>query len=374
MTFFWILIAAAAAWLGLTLWRRRARAATKGRPPPSLARREQARTTAPASDTPTAAAPPAAEDPDAMPADLAALRMLHADDVDPRRVAALMNVLRDIPRPPRVLHQILSPDGLEQMSSSRLVELISAEPLFAAEVLRAGNSPLYGCRTPIASVGQAVTYLGLNTVHAIALQYLVKTSFKSDSLARAQALEQLWLTSATAGELAQRLAAHLGWPHPGALGSAVLLSYLGRVAALSAVSKGTLAKLQAEGTLARVDAEQTYIGLPCSEIGRLLMRWWNLPGAVIDDSADIERVLALPVERFDPARAPRLALGYLCSRVAEGLVSGRLQHPAEFDRADPPSADFFHLRRHAGLPALVEALRSREALAVCRNLAARMEA
>ena len=136
MTFFWILIAGAVTWLGLALWRRRARAATKGRPPRTLA--EQARSTPPvaASDTTIAAPPPATVDPAAPPAELAALRMLHADDVDPRRVAALMNVLRDIPRPPRVLQQILSPDGLEQMSSSRLVELISAEPLFAAEVLR----------------------------------------------------------------------------------------------------------------------------------------------------------------------------------------------------------------------------------------------
>lgn len=302
------------------------------------------------------------------PPALAAFCMLHADDADPARITTLMEAIQRIPRPSRVLQQMLSPAWLEQATSTQLVELISAEPLFAAEVLRAARSPLYGCRSPIASVGQAVTYLGLNTVNAIALQYLLKASFKSDSLARAQALEHLWATSAVAGELAQRMARYLGWPHPGASGCAVVLAFLGRVATMSAVSQGTLSKLPRAGTLARVEAEQAYVGLACSEIGRLLMRRWNLPPQIVDDAADLERVLVTPAHALDASRAPRLALGYFSARLAEALTDGRLRDPRDFDRDDNATVDLFHLRGHAVRPALTAALGSREVLSLARTL------
>lgn len=366
MSIVWILLAlAAVALIGVAL-------AGRQRKPPRLARARVTR--APPSESPWLP-PPVASDrerppsvPLEPPPELARFEMLHADALDPARAAALMEVLKDVPRPSRVLQQMLSPSWLEETSPARLVELIGAEPLFAAEVLRAARSPLYGCRTPIASVGQAVTYLGLNTVHAIALQYLLKASFKSDSLARAQALEQLWASSATASELAQRLARVLGWSHPGAAGCAVLLSSLGRVATLSAMSRGTLSRLPHDDTLARVEAEQTFVGLPCSEIGRLLMRQWGLPPQVVDDAADLERVLVTPASGFSDERAPRLALGYLSARLAEALAQGRLKDPRDFGRSDPPPPELFHLHGYPALPALQSALGSREVLSLGRSV------
>ena len=366
MNIVWLLLAGiVAAMIGLVLAGRRRKPSRPTRARPTRPPPAEAASVAPAPDANWDSLPPAPLQP---PPELACFEMLHADTLAPARASALLEVLKDIPRPSRVLQQMLSPSWLEETSSARLVELIGAEPLFAAEVLRAARSPLYGCRTPIASVGQAVTYLGLNTVNAIALQYLLKASFKSDSLARAQALERLWATSATAGELAQRMARFLGWSHPGAVGCAGVLSTLGRVATLSAISRGTLSKLPQDDTLARVEAEQAYVGLPCSEIGRLLMRQWGLPSQVVDDAADLERVLVTPAEDFGAERAPRLALGYLSVRVAEALTQGRLTDPRDFWRSDPSPPELFHLRGYPALTAMRAALGSREVLSLGRSV------
>jgi HD-like signal output (HDOD) protein len=133
-----------------------------------------------------------------MPRELAAFKPVRTRHLDTPRRDAFIKVFQNVPRPPRLLHQLLSPDFVTHASSAELSDLIVAEPLLATKLLTTINSPMYGLRSPVSSVDQAVTLLGLTSVRTLCLQYLMINSFKADSAARQQILDATWNASGLA--------------------------------------------------------------------------------------------------------------------------------------------------------------------------------
>ena len=352
MTFLWIGVALLVAALTVVLLRK---SSVRAEPTPRpVARPNERRETpaAPALATPTVVAPAPAPTPPAdagagelqLPQALADFRLLRADDVPEARRDAYASAFKDIPRPPKLLDHLLSPDFVNAASSTQLVDMIAGEPLMAAKILTAVNSPMYGLKSPVGSIGQAVTYLGLNTVRGLCLQYILIESFKADSAARKQMLDATWTASAVASELAQQLSQRLGFEDRGSLVSAVVLSFIGRLATTSSVSLAKLATIVPHGLLARAVSEQKTLGLSASQIGRLLMTAWGLPAPIIDDATSIDLVLVTPSSSFDAEHGSRLALCYTCARLGERLAEGSLADPGwarlrgrERRRAVPPA-------------------------------------
>ena len=285
----------------------------------------------------------------AVPPELAAFQLTPALALAPARTEALVKVFQHVPRPPRLLHHLLSPDFFSSASSSELVDMIRAEPLIAARVLATVNSPLYGLRSPVQSIGQAVTYLGLDAVRSLCLQYILVDAFQADSPERQQVLDSTWRASALASELMQHLARELGVPDPGPLVSAVVLSFLGRLATAAALPRKLLAQVPRHGLLPRLVAEQQILHLASPEIGRLLMRHWGLPDSIVNDAAGIDAVLVTPADRSHPGQHLRAALGYLCARLGEQLADGRRADLAGFTLLGSDDPDWHHLPGHLNL-------------------------
>ena len=191
-------------------------------------------------------------------------------------------------------------------------------------------------------------YLGVETLRVLCLRYTLTASFRSDRADCQQLLETVWQASAMASELTQRLAQQLGLEQRGAMVSAVVLSFLGRLATVATTPAGILATIPARSLLERKRAEQAKLGLSASEIGRLLMTEWALPAEVTADAADLDRLLAWTGPAPERARGNRLALCYLCARLGERLAHGELDQLSDFDLASDPAPELFHLRRHLG--------------------------
>ena len=310
-----------------------------------------------------------------MPAVLADFHLQRADDLPEERKKVYASTFRNIPRPPKLLDHLLSPGFVNAASSSQLVDLITAEPLIAARVIAAINSPAYGLKVPVSSIGQAVTYLGLNTVRSLCLQYILIASFKSDSAERKKMLDAAWRASALASELMQQLSQRLGFDDRSSMVSAVVLSFLGRLATTASVSREELAAIVPDGLLARAISEQKLLGLGSSQIGRLLMIDWGLPAGIVDDAADIDLVLVLPGSAFDADRACRLALCYACARLGERLAEDALKDLSAFDPYAQDDPEFFHFQgylAHPKLARLVQFIRSPEVSALMQQMRSTM--
>lgn len=286
-----------------------------------------------------------------------------AEALTPQRRQELLVRLEAIPRPPHALHRLLSHEFLASATSVELGEVIKGEPLIAAKVLAAVNSPQYGLQKTVASIGQAVTFLGLNTVRGLCLQYMLDASFKAKSPEQQRVFDRLWQTSAVASQTCARLVQQLGWADQGVLVTQVVLYFLGQLAVAALLPESVAVALRAQGLTERLQSEQMHLGVSAAEIGALLMRAWGLPETVIADVRDIDRVMDRPAEMFDGLRGPRLALCYLCARLAEDEAAGLYETDLQ-GLLSAGRPEFFHFAGHLNNPALARlpqvALVSRE--------------
>lgn len=283
--------------------------------------------------------------------------------LDDARRQALVAAVGRIRRPPAALHQMLSPQFLDRASSQALSELINGEAQLAAKVLATVNAPFYGLSRPVSSIGQAVTFLGLNTVRSIVLRDLLDGSFPARGPAGNPALKQatqnLWNASALASELCNRLSSKLGIADAGALVAQVLLSFLGHLATATLLAERTASAPPTAGSLLdRTRTAQDALGLGPAEIGGLLLQAWGVPATIVDGVRAIDRVLVTPVGALAPTDAAALALAHLCARLGEQLAAADAPAAASPGGLAGLSAGLLdaeenhHLRAHLATPAL----------------------
>lgn len=287
---------------------------------------------------------PTAEATSDLPAELAAWTPVSADSLPPHRLQGVAKTFQEVPRPPRLLGRLVGLDLASPNGSHELVNLINGEPLVAAKVLAAVNAPAYGLQRPVHGVGQAVTYLGLNTVRSICMQLALQQGFRSDGPDRAERLKRLWQASALACELVQQTSPRSNLPDAGGLACAVLLSFLGELAVSVAVPRGLLRNVAPRDHFARCRSEQALVGLAGPEIGRVLMRGWELPEAVIAGVAALDARLVQPAAPGCELGVLRDAWGYLCARLGERLAAGELSSLADFDLQHDVSVELAAIR------------------------------
>lgn len=280
------------------------------------------------------------------PLNLPRFRPLRANDLGTEQQQQLLAVHVAVPRPSRLLDQLLSPEFVNQASARQLADLVAGEPLLAARVLKAVNAPFYGLPQPVNSIAQAVTYLGLTTVRITCLRYIFIAAFKTSEAPRQQAIDRLWQASALASELVARAAS--AWPlaDAGRWSSAVLLSFLGRLAVLASAPTEHLKALAEGNPVQRAQTEQERLGLCAAELGRLLLSHWGLPQGVVDDAADIGWLAFEAPPWPADGRTEGLTLCALCVGLSERAVAPASGGPVlpSLDLAADTSDDIAALR------------------------------
>lgn len=354
-----MLIAAVAA-LALVWWVIRKPAAASPRPLPvpggSSGPVTERRTSAAAGSAVVTGLPAALAPAQPLPPALAHFEWQSETDLDPQRRDRLLAAVRGIPRPPRSMQQLLSPDFVAKASSADLSELVMGEPLIAAKVLATVNGSFYGLQQPVTNIGQAVTFLGINSVRSICLQYMLAEAFKPKLAEAQQAFDRIWKASAIASELAVRLGKALHLHDQGSLATQVVLGFVGPLATASLMPPTGLTAWLGNDRLARARQEQDLVGLSASEMGAVLMKTWELPEALVADVADSGRLLVTDPHGMDLARLPRLAMAYLCMRLGERLALGQLTSLQGYYPQDDATVDTHHLRTALSHPALASRL------------------
>ena len=368
--------------LALAWWFFRRPAPSATATPPVVAQR----TSAPMPKAPAPAAPPAAVPTlrdtvppslEPVPASLTEFRWLSAQDMDPTHRDTLLTAVRGIPKPPRSMQKLLSPDFVQRAGSAELSDLVMGEPLIAAKILSTVNAPFYGLHKPVTNIGQAVTFLGMNTVRSICLQYMLAEAFKPKLAEAQRSFDAIWKASAIASELCVRLGKALNLPDQGTLSTQVVLSFVGQLATASLIPMSGLEKWLGRGRLERARLEQELLGLNATEIGGLLMKSWELPEELVDDVSGVGRQLVTPFMSTDPKHTPRFALAYLCARLGERLALGQLDSLEDYRPLQDGGVDTYHLRAslaHPALSKLDQALASPELLAAVDQMLGRVAA
>lgn len=106
----------------------------------------------------------------------------------------------ELPAKPVVLTKLGAEMQKEDPDFGRVSELVNADVGLASAVVKIANSPYIGLGRRIASVQQAVLYLGLGEVFSVITGLLLRRSFKTNS----PDMDRLW-------DISGRRAAYMNW-------------------------------------------------------------------------------------------------------------------------------------------------------------------
>jgi putative nucleotidyltransferase with HDIG domain len=190
-----------------------------------------------------------------------------------------------IPPFPQVAIRVLQLTNNEDVSLSQVSALISSEPAFSSEVLTIANSALYGARSPVTSVLQAVAVLGTKSLRGLSLTVGVR-AYLGDSL-KNQSLRAMWRHSLACALIAQQLA-RAGSMSSNDAYTAGILHDIGRLAlaAVSAKRYASLLETHNGSAGSILQAERDLFGFDHCEVGQHLIRDWQLPSSFESIVAD----------------------------------------------------------------------------------------
>jgi HD-like signal output (HDOD) protein len=222
-----------------------------------------------------------------------------------------VNLDFDLPAQPESLVRLAALLREDDVNLQQIGALIDSDMSFAAAVMKAVNSPLYGLKGRVQSVQQAVTYLGVRELSAIAYETGLQAAFP-----QVPQLVAVWerarLRGLLMGRLAQALSMEAWGAHTAGLfeecGKAVLYRHdAARYAPMLA---------QAADDVALLALEREAFGSTHEEVGARLCEAWGLAPAAV---ASVRH----HVEIQSTMRLPRVSHRYICvlSALAHTLVT-----------------------------------------------------
>lgn len=229
-----------------------------------------------------------------------------------------MNIELNLPAHPQTLIQLGELLRKPDLNLTDVSQLIEKDLSLAAAVMNTVISPLYGLKGRVQSVQQAVTFLGVREVSAIAYETGLRSAFP-----QVPELHAVWerarMRGMLMGRMAQALSMEAWSAHTAGLfeecGKAVLY------ANSPDVYLPLLKNASNDGML--VEIEQKAFGVDHAEVGARLCESWGLPAATVNSVR--HHVMTNLTHRL-----PQVSHRYVCvlSTLADTLMSA----PSELEQ------------------------------------------
>jgi HD-like signal output (HDOD) protein len=228
-----------------------------------------------------------------------------------------VNIDFDLPAPPQTLVRLSALLNQDDVGLQEVGQLIESDMSFAAAVMKAVSAPLYGLQGRVRSVQEAVTFLGLREISAIAYEIGLRDAFP-----QVPALHAIWERARIRGLLMGRLAQALSMEAWGAH-TAGLFEECGKAVLYAHAPQGYAPLLEkAADDEALIELERQAFGATHDDVGARLCEAWGLaPAAVasVRHHVEIHRTL----------RLPRVAHRYIC--VLSALADALMREPGRID-------------------------------------------
>ncbi len=189
--------------------------------------------------------------------------------------------LGELPPMPQVAQKALELIRDPRSNMADLARVLAIDEAMASLVLRWANSAYYGLKYPVATVQQAVTFLGQRTLHSLILAASVASLLERPAPGYALERGELWRHSLGVAAGARLLAARFGSHLAEEAYHAGLLCDIGKLALESLLRT---VNLEAESLKNRPfsDLERDLFGVDHAALGAEMARRWNLPIALVD--------------------------------------------------------------------------------------------
>jgi len=235
-----------------------------------------------------------------------ALRSLLISD----ELRTLVTGLHSIPSLPALYEEIVQALRSPDAALSVIGEIIGRDPGMSAKILQLVNSAFFGLGRAVASPGQAVSFLGLDTIRALVLSVNVFEQFDPQKI-RAFRLESLWIHSLSVGTLARTIAT-LESSLKSVREESLLAGLLHDIGKLILVANlpneyDAAQALASRERICVTEAQRQVFGSSHPEVGAYLLRIWGIPDEVVEAVAFHHQPSVSPADRFTALTAVHAA-------------------------------------------------------------------
>jgi len=163
-------------------------------------------------------------------------------------------------------------------SNADVGAVINDDPGLTARLLRLVNSAFFGFPTRIDSITQALSLVGTQQIHDLAIATSVLKMF-DDVPEDFLSMDSFWRHSMACGICARLIATQRREPNVERLFVAGMLHDIGRLILCTEYSDGMRAAFEysKESDVLLYDAERSVMGFDHAAVGRALLEAWNLP-------------------------------------------------------------------------------------------------
>ena len=198
-----------------------------------------------------------------------------------------VKALHSLPPMPETAAQILNLRAIPDVKVEKIVEVIEKDPVLVAQIVSYANSAFFGQAGSVKSLKDAIfRVLGVDAVMNMALALSVGSTFKIPQAGPVGA-KAIWKSAIYSASLMQHLSMLMPWgkrPNPGTAYLVGLLHDLGLLVLGHLFTdeyiefNEYLEKSKHENIIV---AENEVLGISHLEVGKMVMRMWNMPEELI---------------------------------------------------------------------------------------------
>ena len=231
-------------------------------------------------------------------------KTLLADDELRRKVSQM----RSVPSLPQFYSEMMKELEKEEPNIRRIGEIMKKDIGMTAKVLQIVNSAFFGLRQHISDVSQAISFLGLETIQALALGIGVFSQFEKDTQLQ-RTLSSLWEHSMAVAMTAKKLAEAENPKIASDAFTAGLLHDIGEVVLVANMPDKMfeIQNLIIKDKMSSSEAEFKLFETTHSEIGSYLVGLWGLPHEVVEAVAFHHLPSKFAGHEFSPLSAVHIA-------------------------------------------------------------------
>lgn len=187
----------------------------------------------------------------------------------------------------KLLNLLKNPDA----DYDEVVSAVGHDAVLTAKLLALCNSPAYGLAKPMASLNQAVQYLGFCDTLRMVMALSFGSQVGVDLPGYSMEAGSLWKHSLVAAHLAPHVLglSSIVVSDPSIAYTAGLVHDIGKVVigqSLDAARHRELSRLLETENASWIDAETEVLGCNHAEVGACLLRQWNIPEVIVEAVAN----------------------------------------------------------------------------------------
>lgn len=201
------------------------------------------------------------------------------------RVQNFLSGVNQIPTLPDVYLKVKKAFEDPTMSIEYLSDAIRFDQALTVSLLRLANSPLFGYRAKISSIGQAIMLIGLRELYSLVLSVSVMGLFpiKEDEAKSLYPAKKYWEQSIATAVTAKNLASLMNYPRPDELFVAGLIHDIGILMEKMYLGDKFVEICQKakDSNKFLIDVEAEELGFTHAEVGQILTETWQFPPLLV---------------------------------------------------------------------------------------------